>query len=377
LSYEPGHLPYWLAFTRVPLVGRVRLPLLEELFGDLAAAWRATANELRAAGLDAKTVKSIDTTRETVDPMAELRAVESAGIRAITRHDPEYPALLQTIGDWPPVLFMRGGLSSQDERAVAVVGTRKPTAYGRQAAADLAGALACNGVTVVSGLARGIDGIAHRAALEAGGRTVAVMGSGPDVIYPPEHRGLAEEIAAKGAVISEHPLGTEPDACFFPRRNRILSGLSLGMLVVEAGDDSGALITVRAALEQGRDVFCVPGSIYSPASTATNALIREGAMLVTRVEDVLDELRLLTAEQQARLPGLREPAEGAELAVLDALTSEPTHADELARRAGLPAGKAVSALVALELKGLAKSVDRTSYVRAREASTIYTASSNA
>ena len=359
-------LPYWIAFTRVPFVGRVRIGLLEERFGSLEAAWGASAGELRAAGLDTRVVSAITEVRTQIDPHDELDRVQKAGVDVLTWHDPTYPRLLREIDDLPPVLYIRGELTDDDQRSVTIVGTRKPTAYGKEAARHLSGDLASAGVTVVSGLARGIDGIAHRAALEAGGRTLGVMGSGLDVPYPPEHAGLMRQMAENGAVISEYPLGTKPDARHFPRRNRLLSGLSLGTLVIEAPERSGTFSTIRSALEQNREVLCVPGSIYSPASALTNQMIREGAKLVMNAEDVLEELNLGAATaHQSPLPGLDEPVSGDEAAIYEVLNLDPQHIDDLSRRTEIPVTRVMGALSVMELRGQVRQVGRMNFIRAR------------
>ena len=359
-------LPYWIAFTRVPFVGRVRIGLLEERFGSLEAAWGASAGELRAAGLDTRVVSAITEVRTKIDPHDELDRVQKAGVDVLTWHDPTYPRLLREIDDLPPVLYVRGELTDDDQRSVTIVGTRKPTAYGKEAARHLSGDLASAGVTVVSGLARGIDGIAHRAALEAGGRTLGVMGSGLDVPYPPEHAGLMRQMAENGAVISEYPLGTKPDARHFPRRNRLLSGLSLGTLVIEAPERSGTFSTIRSALEQNREVLCVPGSIYSPASALTNQMIREGAKLVMNAEDVLEELNLGAATaHQSPLPGLDEPVSGDEAAIYEVLNLDPQHIDDLSRRTEIPVTRVMGALSVMELRGQVRQVGRMNFIRAR------------
>ncbi len=328
---------YWVAFSHIPAVGRVRMSLLEQAFGTLERAWAATRTELVRAGLDQRTVESIVNRRGHLDPDEELRQVEQHNVRALTWHDEEYPPLLKEIYDLPPVLYLRGTLLPEDQRSVAVVGTRKATAYGREAAAVLSGDLARHGVTVISGLARGIDSVAHRTALEQGGRTIAVLGSGLDVIYPPEHASLAEQICGHGALVSEHPLGTRPKAENFPRRNRIMSGMALGTLVIEAGEHSGAQWTVHHALEQNREVFAVPGSIFSPGSTGTNHLIQEGAKLVLGVMDILEELNLSSVGQQLPLDLPKPPAEDSvEALLLQQLSREPLHIDEVGRRSGLP-----------------------------------------
>ncbi len=370
-------LPYWAAFSRVPTIGSVRVGLLEERFGSLEAAWQATQGELTAAGLTEATAESVGQVRRVVDPEREIESARAAGVEVLTWHSSGYPALLREIDGPPPVLYVRGSLEPNDEARVTVVGTRNPTVYGREAGRHLAGDLAKFGVTVVSGLARGIDGVAHSAALEAGGRTIAVMGSGLDIVYPPEHSALAARIVENGAVVSEHPLGSKPEARHFPRRNRLLSGLSLGTLVIEAGEGSGTRSTVGFALEQNREVLCVPGSIYSPASELTNGLIREGAKLVASVEDILDELLPSGAARQEAMPGLAAAdaavAAGAvadteeEEMLLAALGHEPRHIDELSRATTMPATQVMSTLTMMEMKGAAMQVGRMHYVRARGA----------
>ena len=358
-------LPYWAAFTRTPTVGSVRIGLLEERFGSLEAAWQATAGELKSAGLGRNVVESIEQVRKVIDPERELEAAREAGVQVLTWHSAGYPKLLREIHDPPPVLYVKGDLEPEDEPRVTVVGTRQPTAYGRQAAHDLAGGLAEQGLAVVSGLARGIDGAAHRAALQRGGRTIAVLGSGPDVVYPREHKRLVEEIVASGAVVSEYPLGAKPEARHFPRRNRLLSGLSRGTLVIEAGEGSGTLSTVRFALEQGRDVLCVPGSIFSPASRLTNGLIQEGAKLVASVDDVLEEFELGAAPRQEPMPGLSAADTEEEAAILSALGHEPVHIDEVSRATGIAIAQVASTLAVMEIKGTALQVGRMNFVRAR------------
>ena len=360
-------LPYWIAFSRVPTVGRVRIGLLEERFGSLQAAWEASGSELGASGLTPGVVSAIEQVRRVVEPERELEQVRNANVTVLTWHDPDYPRAFRTIDDPPPILYVKGTLEPDDEVRVTVVGTRSPTVYGREVARQLAGDLADSGVTVVSGLARGIDGIAHDAALRVGGRTVAVIGSGLDVVYPPEHRSLFDRIVGNGAVLSEYPLGSKPEARHFPRRNRLLSGLALGVLVVEAPKDSGARSTVEFALEQNRDVLCVPGSIHSPASELTNWLIQQGAKLVMGVEDVLEELHVGGAPRQQPLPDFSADTDE-ETRLLQALTHEPQHIDELSRSTGIPITQVSSTLAVMEIKGSALQVGRMNYIRARTAS---------
>jgi DNA processing protein len=278
--------------------------------------------------------------------------------------------LLAQIPDPPPVLYVRGELAPEDDWSVAIVGSRKATSYGREVTRRLAGDLARNGVTVVSGMARGIDGIAHRTALEAGGRTIAVLGSGLDVIYPAEHRSLAREIARHGAVVSDYPLGTKPEASNFPPRNRIISGLSLGTIVIEAGFRSGALITADFALDHGREVFAVPGSILSPGSAGCNRLLRDGAHVLTEARDVLEVLHLdqVPEKQAARLALPENPVEAA---LFESLSAEPRHLDAVVRSSGIPVEVVSSTLVMMELKGMVRQVGSLQYVRAYEPRAVY------
>lgn len=358
---------YWIAFARVSRIGRVRVGQLEDHFGSLQAAWTATRGELKAAGLDSPAINACVAARSDVDLDAEVELLRRHNVQAVTWHDPQYPRQLLEIYDRPPVLFVRGALTPADEWAVAVVGTRRVTVYGRQVAEEMSRGLASNRVTVVSGLARGVDAVAHRAALEAGGRTIAVLACGLDMVYPPEHRRLSDQIAEQGAVVSDYPLGTQPRSEFFPRRNRILSGMSLGVLVVEGDVKSGALITARQALEQNREVFAVPGSIYSPNSRGTNKLIQEGeAKLTMDVHDVLAELNLSMAAHQIEMTEL-VPADATESTLLKLLGAQPAHIDEVRRESGLPIAAVTSTLAMLELKGLVRQVGRMNYVRAREA----------
>jgi DNA processing protein len=360
----PNELPYWLAFNRIPGIGPKRYQAMLSYFGTLSAAWAASTGDLRTAGLDTQAVRLLTRERAGIDPDAELEDLEKQGVHALTWADPAFPARLREIDDSPPVLYLLGNLMAVDELAVAVVGTRRPTPYGRQVAEELSYQLASSRITVVSGLARGVDAIAHRAALQAGGRTLAVLACGLDMVYPPEHAKLAREIAENGAVISEQPIGTQPRGDYFPRRNRILSGLSLGVLLIEGDLKSGAMITADKGLNQNREVFAVPGSIFSPQSRGPNSLIQQGAKLVTSVEDILEELNLTTAPQQIEMKELI-PATDTEASVLRHISKEPAHIDEVCRESGLPASTVSSLLAMMELKGLIRQMGPASYVRAR------------
>ena len=365
ITTPPDELKYWTAFHRIPGIGRVRYQALVGRFGSLADAWSAGPTDLRSAGLEDRIVRAIVAERPNLDPDSELERLAKHGVRALTWKDAAYPALLKEIDDAPPVLYVRGDLSSGDDWAVSVVGTRRPTPYGRQVAEEVSFQLASNRICVVSGLARGVDAIAHRAAIQAGGRTVAVLACGLDIVYPPEHAKLAREIMEHGALISDYPLGTQPRGDYFPRRNRIMSGVSLGVLVVEGDVKSGALITARLALDQNRDVFAIPGSIFSPQSRGTNAIIQKGeAKLVQTVEDVLEELNLTMVPHQMEMQELM-PATDTEAGLLRHITKEPVHIDEVCRQSGLPVSTVSSVLAMMELKGLIKQMGPMAYVRAR------------
>ena len=286
-------------------------------------------------------------------------------VKAITCNSPDYPQRLKEIHDYPPLIYVRGTILPEDECCLAVVGTRRATAYGRQVTEEIVTDLAKNKITMVSGLAKGIDSIAHRAALEAGGRTIAVFASGLDIVYPAENARLARDIMEHGALISEYPLGTRPKADNFPRRNRIMSGISLGVLVIEAGEKSGALITAEQALQQNREVFAIPGSILSPMSRGTNNLIQQGAKLVRNYVDILEELNLAIVTQQLEMKELL-PSDKTEALLLKQFHGEPIHIDEICRCSGLAASLVSSTLTMMELKGMVKQVGGMNYTLARE-----------
>ena len=364
-------LKYWLGFNLVKGIGPAKVQALLDYFGGLGPAWHATELQLQKIGLDQRAIRSFAEARSQLDLDICLQQVEKSGIRLLTWETADYPAYLREIPTAPHLLYLHGELEEIDRLAVAVVGTRRLTAYGRQVTRDLVTGLVRHGVTIISGLARGIDAVAHKTTLEAGGRTIAVLGSGLDCIYPAEHRSLVKEIVAgRGAVISEYGLGVQPEAKNFPPRNRIISGLSLGVVVVEAGERSGALITANFALEQGRDVFAIPGNINSVASKGPNRLIQDGAKLVTSVDDVLDELNLqMVVEQTAVQMLLPETAE--EAALLEQLTYQPIHVDELGRATGFPTSLVSSTLTMMELKGMVQQTGGMNYVLSREPEPIY------
>ena len=354
-------LPYYLAFARVKGIGPARLRLLAAHFASLEDAWHANLFELSGSGLDAKSIDTLINTRKTVLPEQEMVRLHKSGAAALCWDDATYPRLLREIADPPPVIYVKGYVAPADNWAVALVGTRRCTVYGREVAETLATELARNNITVVSGLARGIDAFAHAAALKAGGRTLAVLGSGVDVIYPPEHRKLAEQIAGQGGLVSDYPLGTPPDAMNFPPRNRIISGLSLGVVVIEADERSGALITTEFAAEQNRDVFAVPGNIFNRASRGPNKLIQTGAKLVLDVDNILEELNLSMVAERLEITQA-VPENDTERQLLQSLSREPTTTDELIRTLQLPANVVTATLALMELKGLVKQAGGTSYI---------------
>ncbi|HEY0737990.1 MAG TPA: DNA-processing protein DprA, partial [Herpetosiphonaceae bacterium] len=255
-------------------------------------------SDLAAAGLDSRSIEALVQTRRTLDLEAEHERVTAAGVRLISRDDPDYPPLLAQTSNPPFLLYVRGTLTELDRWSVAVVGTRQASTYGKEVTRKLVAGLVSSGITVVSGLALGIDAVAHSAALAAGGRTLAVLGSGVDQIYPQTNYNLGTAILQQGALLSEYPVGTLPTATNFPPRNRLIAGLSLGVLVIEAAAKSGALITAQFAAEQGRDVFAVPGNIFSQRSEGTHRLIKDGATLVSSVDDILEVLNLQAAYEQ-------------------------------------------------------------------------------
>lgn len=368
-------LKYWVALSGIPQLGAARFRRLEGYFGDLELAWRAGISQLREAGLDSRTAQEVASACPLLDPDDIMARLERAGVSATNWNCDDYPPRLKQISDPPPVLYYLGEIVPQDEWSVAIVGTRNPTSYGREAATVLSRDLASAGITVVSGLALGIDGAAHRAALECGGRTIAVVAGGLDSVYPKEHSGLFRQIRESGAVVSEHRLGVRPDARNFPRRNRLISGMTLGTVVVEAAEGSGTRWTVQQALEQDREVFCVPGSIFSPASRGTNRLIQEGAKLVYDYNDILEELNLSVVTQQLEMelaPLLAQvPQDDNESALLGHLDDQPLHIDDIRRRSSLPIASVSGLLTMLELKGLVRQVGCMHYVRMREATSTY------
>jgi DNA processing protein len=366
-SFDPA-LVAAVRLAMVPGVGPATRRTLLEQFGSAEAVLAAAPSQLRdVPGVGPKLTQRIAAADE-IDVESQLRLCREHGLLLLTEDSSEYPRLLREIYDPPAVLFVRGTLEPTDSLAIAIVGTRHASNYGRQQAERLASGLAHAGLTVVSGLARGIDAAAHQAALKAGGRTLAILGSGVLNVYPPEHGTLAAEIARAGAVISENPPLSEPMTGTFPQRNRLITGMSLGVVVVEAGDRSGALISARHAMEQGREVFAVPGRVDSRTSRGCHQLIRDGAKLVETVEDVLDELGPLveaTPASDGRV--IHHPAElqlnEQERLVLEAIDTESTSIDAVAAASGLPVQRVLATLSVLEMRHLVRRVSGTYVVR--------------
>lgn len=353
---------FWLALRMVRGVGNVTYRELLTRFGSPEASMRANIEALIESGVHTEVARAITSFDQWRTVETELRKITQAGVHLLTRLDAEYPENLTHLHDPPPFLYVRGSLLPEDRLAIAIVGSRFASAYGRGVARDLARGLTEKGVTIVSGLARGVDVEAHRATLEAKGRTIAVLGSGVDVIYPSEHRSLATDIPSHGAVISEFPLGSKPDAVHFPYRNRVISGLTLGTVVVEAAENSGSLITARFALEQNREVFAVPGVITSVRSRGPHRLIKDGAKLVENVEDILQEIApglMRTLARPTTEP--QPPLEPHEALLIRQFEHDPLHIDWLIAKSGLTPARVLEVLLELELKGLVTQLPGTHF----------------
>ncbi len=361
---------YWVGFNLVKGIGAVRLQALIQYFGNLDIAWQASESELLSAGLSQRIIEVFLTTRSKIDPIQTYEDILKKEIKVLTWEDADYPDKLMNIDQPPPVIYIRGSIKPEDRWAVAIVGTRRVTSYGRQVTEQVSTYLARNGLTVVSGLARGVDGVAHQTTLANNGRTIAVLGSGIDQIYPPEHRQLAEKIIENGAVISDYHPGTPPEDGNFPPRNRIISGLSLATVVVEAGETSGALITATFAAEQGREVFAVPGPIYAPQSKGTNRLIREGAKPLLDPVDIMESLNLRKVDHYKQTT-LLLPGDELETKLMEILNLEPVYIDEIQSKAGFPVEKVSAALTMMELKGMVKQVSGMTFMAIRDESENY------
>ncbi len=360
----PKDLYHWVALSMAPGVGSVLFKRLLEAFGSPGGVFQAKTKDMeRVEGIGPKVVGALKKFHWKDQVDKELQSAEKIGARLVPWDDEEYPPGLKQIYDPPPLLYVLGMVIPQDQKAVAVVGSRYPTTYGQGFAERIAMGLSQRGVTVVSGLARGVDSAAHRGALAAGGRTIGVLGCGIDLIYPPENRDLFSEVEARGAILSEFPLGTPPEKDHFPIRNRVISGMSLGVVVVEATLRSGSLITARFALDQGREVFAVPGNADSARSAGANRLIRQGAKLVTRAEDVLEEFPLLSLpEPQAQPPKPR--LTGEEARVFDVLGTQALHIDQVTAQSALPSPRVSAILLSLELAGHIRQLPGMRFIKA-------------
>jgi DNA processing protein len=343
-------------------VGPILRKALIDRFGSATAALDAAMSDLRGVqGIGPKLAQAVAAARNEIDPEREIAICREKGVSIVTENDATYPRALSEIPDPPGILFVRGEIRPQDAIAVAIVGSRHATSYGKSIAEQLASSLARAGVTIVSGLARGIDAAAHRGALEAGGRTIGVLGSGVLNIYPPEHAELALDVIKSGAIVSETPPQSPPLAGAFPQRNRIITGMSLGVIVVEASDRSGALISARHAMEQNREVFAVPGRVDSRMSRGCHRLLRDGAKLVETADDVLEELGpLVSPALSADGQQVHHPAElmlnELEQQVLAAIGSDPTQVDQVVTSSGLPVSQVLSTLSVLEMRRLVRRI---------------------
>ena len=368
-------LKYWIALKAVEGVGCVGFRTLLTAFGSPEAAFRTSASTLQSLpGIGPKTADEIRSFTDWEKAEQEVTRAGTLGVSIITCQDPLYPRNLMNIYDYPPFLYVKGSICPE-EIGVAIIGSRLASTYGKYVTEKLSRELALKGITVVSGLARGIDSAAHRGALAGKGRTIAVLGSGLDIVYPPENEALAAEIAAQGALVTEYPFGTPPNAPNFPARNRLISGISLGVVVVEAGEKSGSLITARIASDQGRSVFAVPGAIESAGSRGTNRLIKQGAKLIENVEDILEEIlpqaglppvvpeqpplfsapeavpddtKTTPAPHSSNIRGLGKT----ESTLLSFITQEPVDVDTLIASSGLTAHEVQSGLLVLALGGV-------------------------
>lgn len=373
---EKRELKHWLAFNRVSEIGPVRFVKLWQYFSSLEEAWKCNLRTNAMKNLlhmgEANLAK-IEQEKQKIDPDKEWDLLQKNNIKVITLPEVEYPHLLKNIYNPPPVIYYQGDFINimKEAKGIAIVGSRKATFYGRKIAREIAGQLAKSGFIVISGLARGIDTNAHLGALDVSGKTIAVLGSGLDRIYPSENKNIAYSIMEKGAIITEFPLFTKPEKNNFPRRNRIISGLALGTLVVEATEKSGALITADYALEQGREVFAIPGSIHSPLSTGCHNLIKQGAKLVNSYQDILEEWpeqnRSLVEKEimgnRKQECDITDHLTDYERELLKYISIEPLHIDEITELSALPFSKVSETLLSLELKNFIREIEGKRYIR--------------
>lgn len=355
-----NNIAYLLALHSIDGLGPVRLKSLISFFKDPKVAWEADAGEIRRIGLPQPTLDLFLETRKKLDPKLYLEEVNKSGIKFLSIFDENYPKSLSQIYDPPVILYYKGDILLSDEKAIAVVGTRKMTGYGKAVTENFVKDLVNGGLTIVSGLARGVDSCAHQKTLNEGGRTLAILGGGLNNIYPPENISMSKQIIeGHGAIISEFPPDYPSMPGNFPARNRIISGLSKGVLVTEAAQDSGSLITARLALEQGKDVFAVPGPITSTLSRGGIELIREGARIVVEAQEILDELGLGQAGEKIKIKS--EELRPSEKLILGLLEQEEQHLDEISRNLNIPVGEVSASLLKMEIKGLVQNLGSGRY----------------
>jgi DNA processing protein len=357
-----------IRLSLVPGIGTRKLQLLIKRFKNPAYVFEAHPQELiRTEGISRKLALQIKAYRDQKEFVNDqLKRLNKCGAHIITLWDNNYPQLLKQIYDPPPYLFVLGAFKSSDENSIALVGTRRPSDYGKNVAEQFSQQFAHNGITTVSGLARGIDTYVHTSTLNGGGRTIAVLGSGVDIPYPRENKRLLERISENGAVVSEFPMGAGPDMVHFPRRNRIISGLSIATIIIESGEDGGALITASMALDQNRDIFAIPGSIYIKTCAGTNQLIRDGkAKLVSTPEQVLEELQLRLHPKNVEDHRTPPPVELSlfESKILEQIQNEPIHIDAIAERANVSTVDALVSLLSMEFKGIIRQLPGKHFIR--------------
>ena len=365
-----NELYYWLALSDVNGIGRVLYKRLIDAFASPEAVFSAAPLKLKdVEGINDKIIRELKDFRPDDKKIRnELTKIKDSDIRFITLTNNAYPQNLKSIYDPPPYLYVKGDLKNEDRLSVAIIGSRSATNYGRQITETISKELSSLGITIVSGMARGIDSFAHQSAIDSGGRTIAALGCGIDVVYPPENKALMERIRSSGAVISEFPFGTPPEATNFPQRNRIISGLSLGTVVIEAADDSGSLITANYAVEQGKELFAVPGNITSRMSKGSNSLIKKGAKLINSADDIIEELIPRLKGELKDIRSLKNSAAIANLSdeerlIFDNVSLEPKHIDKLTIESKMPTNKASALLLNLELKGAVKKLSGNMFIR--------------
>lgn len=353
---------YLNAFNQIPQIGSVRFRKIINHFDSLEQAWGSSWQEFYKAGLNEKISQNITDQIKQIEPETEYKKLTDQNINVISLFDKIYPKLLTEIPNPPIVLYVRGSIDLLNQTALAVVGSRKISPYGKRATDDLVINMVRANLCIVSGLALGTDTQAHSTAVKNSGKTIAVLANGLDSIYPASNRYLAEQIIdSGGSIVSELPLGTPPLKHNFPNRNRIISGLSLGTIVIEAAEQSGALITAKHALEQNRQIYAVPGSIYSEVSVGPNNLLKMGAKPVTEINDILEDLNIETTKQEEKTKKLIGETKEEQI-ILNQLSTQPIHANQITKASGLPSSKIASTLIILEMKGMIKNLGANQYV---------------